>query len=225
MVQRSCKLSNLVSKELRKQVKERLPSVHRRIKDRKTLPYKPLISLIVLCAVNPIVIQKSIKVGHVNGLRVPEDMLYVQGGGWLQAPLSINGKLLAPMQLCNVSSLNGFHLESLTRYLNDVATADTLHVEQAQFEQAPSYETLNGQYLHQLLDELWLDNEHVELKGVHLNNCSFEGLLEFEVRAKKITHCLFQQFLCNRALLMVCMWSMSGDITLAERAVSALMCR
>ncbi|XP_034479969.1 uncharacterized protein LOC117785829 isoform X2 [Drosophila innubila] len=151
--------------------------------------------------VNPIVLQQSIQVGQVNGLRVPEDMLYVQGGNWLQAPLQLTGQLLAP--LCNVSSLNGFHLDSLAHYLSGNAPLDTLHLEQAQFGKSPSYETLNGHLLPQLLDDLWLDNEHVELKGVQLANCSFAGLLEFEfsVFLCVIGHCEWSAFGAYRAKL------------------------
>lgn len=56
-----------------------------------------------------------------------------------------------------------------------------LHVEQAQFEMAPKYEKLNGHKLQQWLNDVWLDNEMVELKAVQLANASFEGLVEFEV--------------------------------------------
>lgn len=134
-------------------------------------------------SVNPIVLQRPISVGHVNGLRVPEDMLYVQVDGMLQAPLTINGQLqVSSTQQCNVSLLNGYPLEELSHYLNtNGASQDTLHVEQAQFDEEPAYETLNGHHLEQLLDRLWLDNEHVELRGVHIASASFQGLLEYEV--------------------------------------------
>lgn len=134
-------------------------------------------------SVNPIVLQRPISVGHVNGLRVPEDMLYAQVDGMLQAPLTINGQLqVSSTQQCNVSLLNGYPLEELSHYLStNGASQDTLHVEQAQFDEEPAYETLNGHHLEQLLDRLWLDNEHVELRGVHIASASFQGLLEYEV--------------------------------------------
>lgn len=134
-------------------------------------------------SVNPIVLQRPISGGHVNGLRVPEDMLYTQFDGMLQAPLTISGQLqVSSKQQCNVSKLNGYPLDALSHYLsNNGASQDTLHVEQAQFDEEPVYETLNGHHLEQLLDRLWLDNEHVELRGVHIASASFQGLLEYEV--------------------------------------------
>lgn len=134
---------------------------------------------------NPIVLQQSLSVGRVNGLRVPEDMLYAQGGGTLQAPFKVKGHvvMLSPQHVCNVSSLNDYQLDALKHYLGGGATGelDTLHVEQAEFAVPPIYEKLNGHQLQQLLDELWLDNEFVELQAVKLANASFNGLLEFEV--------------------------------------------
>lgn len=136
---------------------------------------------------NPIVLQRPISVGHVNGLRVPEDMLYAQIDGMLHAPLKINGQLLvSSTQQCNVSSLNGFPMDELSYYLgNGEAAQGTLHVEQAQLDAAPEYHTLNGNRMEQLLDRLWLDNEHVELSGVDIASASFQGLLEYEVSRQR----------------------------------------
>ncbi|XP_033149166.1 LOW QUALITY PROTEIN: uncharacterized protein LOC108594674 [Drosophila busckii] len=129
--------------------------------------------------VNPIVVEQPLVVARLNGLRVPQDMLHAQTGGSFQAPVTINGQLLvAPEQQCNVGILNGIPLDKLSAYLKHAG--DTLLVEQAQFEQAPSYEKLNGYQLQQLLDEIWLDNEEIILQGVQLANASFEGLLDFE---------------------------------------------
>ncbi|KAM8711091.1 hypothetical protein ACLKA7_000254 [Drosophila subpalustris] len=165
---------------------------------------------------NPIVLQRSIQVGRVNGLRVPEDMLYAQGDNWLQAPLNITGNLHG--QLCNVSSLNGFHLESLNHYLSDASALDTLHVEQAQFESPPSYETLNGRPLQQLLDDLWLDNEYVQLKGVQLSNCRFAGLLQFEgtLNGLHLEHIEQNYFSRTRSQRLNVPLSFEHDVTFAQ---------
>lgn len=137
--------------------------------------------------VNPIVLQRPISVGHVNELRVPEDMLYAQVDGMLHAPLKINGQLLvSSRRQCNVSDLNGFPLDELSHYLGNGGVAQgTLHVEQAQLDGPPVYETLNGNRMEQLLDRLWLDNERVELRGVHIASASFQGLLEYEVSRQR----------------------------------------
>ncbi|EDW60476.2 uncharacterized protein clos [Drosophila virilis] len=166
--------------------------------------------------VNPIVLQQSLSVGRVNGLRVPEDMLYAQGGGMLQAPLKINGQLLASPQQCNVSSLNGFQLDALTHYLN--GGYDMLHVEQAQFEMAPKYEKLNGQKLQQLLNDVWLDNEMVELKAVQLANASFEGLIEFEgtLNGLDVEHVGRNYFSRTRSQLLNVAFNFNHDVTFAQ---------
>lgn len=103
----------------------------------------------------------------------------------LRAPLKVKGHvvIVSPHQQCNMSSMNGYQLNALKHYLRggENAELDTLHVEQAQFEVPPSYEKLNGRKLQQLLDELWLDNEFVELQAAQLSNATFNGLLAFEV--------------------------------------------
>ncbi|KAH8299952.1 hypothetical protein KR044_007877 [Drosophila immigrans] len=168
--------------------------------------------------VNPIVLDQSINVGRVNGLQVPEDMLYTQGGGFLQHPVQINGNLHGSAQLCNVSNLNGFHLEALARYLSDETALDTLHVEQAQFEAVPRYETLNGHQLHNLLNEKWLDNEHVELKSVRMHNASFEGLLEFEgtLNGLHVEHIGQKYFSRTRSQRLDVPLSFEHDVTFAQ---------
>ncbi|KAH8384888.1 hypothetical protein KR093_011414 [Drosophila rubida] len=169
--------------------------------------------------VNPIVLDQSIDVGRVNGLRVPEDMLYSQGGGGLlSAPVQINGNLVASTQLCHVSNLNGFHLEALASYLSNDTSMDALHVEQAEFEGVPHYETLNGHRLQDLLNEKWLDNEHVALKSVRLDDASFEGLLEFEgtLNGLHVEH-VGQKYLSRtRSQRLDVPLSFEGDVTFAQ---------
>ncbi|KAH8418592.1 hypothetical protein KR222_003032 [Zaprionus bogoriensis] len=172
--------------------------------------------------VNPIVLQRPIQVGYVNGLRVPEDMLYAQLDGMLQAPMQIKGQLVLPaQQLCNVSQLNGLPLDALAHYLDKGAEAelDTLHVEQAQFDEgAPSYERLNGHRMEQLLEQLWLDNEHVELRGVHLASASFQGLLEYEgaLNGLEVNHIGSKYFSRTRSQRLSVPLSFEHDVTFAQ---------
>ncbi|XP_030242675.1 uncharacterized protein LOC108653218, partial [Drosophila navojoa] len=171
---------------------------------------------------NPIVLQQSLSVGRVNGLRVPEDMLYAQGGGMLQAPFKVKGHvvILSPQQVCNVNSLNDYQLEALKHYLGGGATVelDTLHVEQAEFAVPPIYEKLNGHQLQQLLDELWLDNEFVELQAVKLANASFNGLLEFEgtLNGLDVEHIKRNYFSRTRSQRPNVPFNFEHDVTFAE---------
>ncbi|XP_060653669.1 LOW QUALITY PROTEIN: uncharacterized protein LOC132789585 [Drosophila nasuta] len=168
--------------------------------------------------VNPIVLSHSINVKRVNGLQIPEDMMYTQVGGFLPVPVQINGNLVASSQLCNVSNLNGFHLPALSRYLSGDAALNTLHVEQAQFGGIPHYETLNGRRLENVLNEIWLNNEHVELKGVQLDNASFEGLLEFEgtLNGLHVEHIGQNYFSRTRSQRLDVPISFEHDVTFAQ---------
>ncbi|XP_023159988.1 uncharacterized protein LOC111592166 isoform X2 [Drosophila hydei] len=172
--------------------------------------------------VNPIVLQQSLSVGRLNGLRVPEDMLYAQGGGMLRAPLKVKGHvvIVSPHQQCNMSSMNGYQLNALKHYLRggENAELDTLHVEQAQFEVPPSYEKLNGRKLQQLLDELWLDNEFVELQAAQLSNATFNGLLAFEgkLNGLDVEHIERNYFSRTRSQRLNVPFNFEHDVTFAQ---------
>ncbi|EDV98107.1 GH22859 [Drosophila grimshawi] len=168
--------------------------------------------------VNPIVLQDSLSVGRLNGLRVPEDMLYAQGGGMLQAPMKINGQLVVAIDQCNVSALNGFQLDALAQYLREDSALDTLHVEHAEFEAPPQFEQLNGRQLQTLLDKLWLDNELVQLKAAQLDSASFEGLLEFEgtLNGLDVNHIGGDYFSCTRSQHLNVPLYFDHDVTFAQ---------
>ncbi|XP_017105993.2 uncharacterized protein clos [Drosophila bipectinata] len=127
---------------------------------------------------NPIVCQSDIQVGRLNGLLIPENMLYQNNPGYLSGPVSIAGDLTAT-GLCNFSSLNGYPLEPLSRYLGG-QLPETFHAEEVEFTRPPTIHQLNGHHLGELLDQVWLDNEQIELTGVELDSSNFEGLLEMK---------------------------------------------
>ncbi|XP_068144754.1 uncharacterized protein clos [Drosophila tropicalis] len=124
---------------------------------------------------NPIVMEANVQVGSLNGLHVPEDLLYKSGGGYLLQPVNIQGNL-AISKLCNISLLNGYPLEKVADYLQE----DSLIVEQAEFDEEPTYQSLNGHHMDDLLNRVWLDNEPIELSQPEINSASFEGLINFQ---------------------------------------------
>lgn len=135
-------------------------------------------------------LQSELQVALLNGLRVPEDILYhnTTNGGNLYAPAGIEGNLEAT-DLCNVTTLNGYPLAKLASYLNG-QHLDTFLAQNVKFAAAPTYNLLNGHDLDKLLDQVWLDNEDVELSELELESGDFEGLLEFQVGEKGSPHAL-----------------------------------
>ncbi|KAH8270837.1 hypothetical protein KR018_006377 [Drosophila ironensis] len=129
---------------------------------------------------NPIELQSDLQVGLLNGLRVPEDVIYThqQPGQMLLQPVSIAGDLQAS-GWCNFSSLNGYPLSALRDYLNTDRVPGTFLAEEVKWQgPPPTYRRLNGHDLRELLDAVWLDNEAIELNGVQVEMANLEGLLE-----------------------------------------------
>lgn len=129
--------------------------------------------------------QAPLSTTTLNSLHVPLDIIHSNSSAsqTLHASASIHGDLniFGSDGVYNVSTLNGVHLLALQQFLK-TDSGDTLHVEHANFAQAPLYRTLNQYELPTLLDRVWLANENVRLtQHVELANASFEGLLEFEV--------------------------------------------
>ncbi|XP_017120153.1 uncharacterized protein LOC108141347 [Drosophila elegans] len=165
---------------------------------------------------NPIVLQSELQLGQLNGLRVPEDVFYQTGGGHLTAPVSIEGSLEAA-DLCNLTSLNGYPLEPLEKYLSGHGM-DTFVAENVKFAGAPSYRLLNGQVLNQLLDEVWLDNEQIELRGLAVDSAQIEGLLEFQgpINGHHVDHIRHNYFSRTRSNQMKTPLSFQHDVTFAQ---------
>uniref|UniRef100_A0A6P4EBK3 LOW QUALITY PROTEIN: uncharacterized protein LOC108040825 n=1 Tax=Drosophila rhopaloa TaxID=1041015 RepID=A0A6P4EBK3_DRORH len=165
---------------------------------------------------NPIVLQSELQLGQLNGLRVPEDVIYQTGGGYLTAPVSIEGNLEAA-DFCNLTSLNGYPLEALEKYLSG-HNVDTFVAENVKFEGPPSYHMLNGQAVSQLLDQVWLDNEQIELRGLKLDSAQFEGLLEFEgpINGHQVDHIKHNYFSRTRSNQMKTPLGFQHDVTFAQ---------
>ncbi|XP_041450219.1 uncharacterized protein LOC111075604 isoform X2 [Drosophila obscura] len=169
---------------------------------------------------NPIVLQSELMVGRVNGLRVPEDMLYTDAGGFLSAPVTINGNLEVA-ELCNLTRLNGYHLAALDKYLNG-EPYDTFHAESVKFERPPTYNYLNGHQLQQLLDQVWLDSERIELGGteqkLEFASTAFEGLLDFRgpINGFQVDHIKRNYFSRTRSQQVSAPLDFSHDVTFAQ---------
>jgi len=125
------------------------------------------------------VLQSELQLDRLNGLRVPEDVIYHNGGAYISAPVSVDGDLEA-LKLSNITNLNGYPLEALEIYLSG-QNVRTFVAENVKFGGEPSYQHLNGHNLGNLLDQVWLDNEQIELREIKLESGQFEGLLEFQV--------------------------------------------
>ncbi|XP_017027163.1 uncharacterized protein clos [Drosophila kikkawai] len=166
---------------------------------------------------NPILLQSELQVGLLNGLRVPEDVLYQNtNGGYLSTPVGIEGNLEAS-DLCNISTLNGYPLDKLNNYLND-QHLDTFLAENVNFSTAPTYKLLNGHKLDNLLDQVWLDNEDVELSGVQLETGNFEGLLEFQgpINGRQVEHIRRHYLSRTRGQQVKTPLSFQHDVTFAQ---------
>ncbi|XP_034652706.1 uncharacterized protein LOC117891379 isoform X1 [Drosophila subobscura] len=169
---------------------------------------------------NPIVLQSELLVGRVNGLRVPEDMLYTDAGGYLSAPVTINGSLEVA-ELCNLTSLNGYHLATLDKYLNG-EQHDTFHAENVKFEGPPTYKYLNGHQAEQLLDQVWLDSERIELGGteqrLEFASTAFEGLLDFHgpINGFQVEHIKRNYFSRTRGQQVSAPLGFRHDVTFAQ---------
>ncbi|KAH8290210.1 hypothetical protein KR054_001069, partial [Drosophila jambulina] len=168
---------------------------------------------------NPIVLQSELQVGLLNGLRVPEDVLYHNtntNGGYLTTPVDIEGNLEA-LDLCNVTTLNGYPLDKLSSYLNG-EHLDTFLAENVKFSTAPTYNLLNGHQLDKLLDQVWLDNEDVELTGVELESGNFEGLLEFQgpLNGRQVDHIRRRYLSRTRGQQVKTALSFQHDVSFAQ---------
>ncbi|XP_017045074.2 uncharacterized protein LOC108090753 [Drosophila ficusphila] len=165
---------------------------------------------------NPIVLQSELQLGKINGLRVPEDMIYHDGGGYLSAPVSIDGNLEAA-DFCNITNLNGYPLDALDEYLNG-KPQHTFMAENVKFDGAPSYHQLNGYNLSKLLDEVWLDNEQIELRGLKLDSGDVEGLLEFQgtLNGLHVEHIRQNYFSKTRSNRMKTPLRFLHDVTFAQ---------
>ncbi|XP_017012150.2 uncharacterized protein clos [Drosophila takahashii] len=169
---------------------------------------------------NPIVLQSELHLGQLNGLRVPEDVIYQNHGGYLSVPVSIEGNLEAA-ELSNITILNGYPLEALERYLGG-QTLDTFVAENVKFGEAPSYQLLNGQEVSKLLDQVWLDNEQIELSGLELDSAQFKGLLEFQgpLNGLRVEHIRENYFSRTRSNLMKTPLSFQHDVTFVQPPVA-----
>ncbi|XP_002138764.3 uncharacterized protein clos [Drosophila pseudoobscura] len=169
---------------------------------------------------NPIVLQSELIVGRVNGLRVPEDMLCTDAGGSMTAPVTINGSLEV-VELCNVTRLNGYHLQALSQYLNG-EQRDTFHAESVKFERPPTYNYLNGHKLQQLLDQVWLDSERIELGGreqrLEFASTAYEGLLDFRgpINGFQVEHIKRNYFSRTRGQPVSTPLGFKHDVTFAQ---------
>ncbi|XP_033254509.1 uncharacterized protein LOC117193967 [Drosophila miranda] len=169
---------------------------------------------------NPIVLKSELLVGRVNGLRVPEDMLYTDAGGSMTAPFTINGGLEVA-ELCNVTRLNGYHLQALSQYLNG-EQHDTFHAESVKFERPPTYNYLNGHKLQQLLDQVWLDSERIELGGreqrLEFASTAYEGLLDFRgpINGFQVEHIKRNYFSRTRGQPVSTPLGFKHDVTFAQ---------
>ncbi|XP_017066585.1 uncharacterized protein LOC108104812 [Drosophila eugracilis] len=169
---------------------------------------------------NPIVLQSELVLNQLNGLRVPEDLLYQNGGGYISAPVSIEGNLKVA-GLSNITSLNGYPLDELEKYLSG-QTDDTFLAENVKFSGAPTYQLLNGQNLDNLLNEVWLDNERIELRELKLESGQFEGLLEFQgpINGHQVDHIKNNYFSRTRSNQMKTPLSFQHDVTFAQPPVA-----
>ncbi|KAH8400751.1 hypothetical protein KR009_000744 [Drosophila setifemur] len=174
---------------------------------------------------NPIVLQSELQVGQLNGLRVPEDVIYMSTGGHLSASVSIAGDLTVA-EWCNISRLNGYPLDTLDKYLNG-QLGDTFRAENVKFNGRPSYNRLNGHDLSKLLDQVWLDNEQIELRGVQMDSAYFKGLLELQgpINGRQVGHIKHNYLSRTRAGQRVkCAMSLlSHDVTFAQPPAAAFV--
>ncbi|KAH8234407.1 hypothetical protein KR038_009118, partial [Drosophila bunnanda] len=167
---------------------------------------------------NPIVLQSELQVGLLNGIRVPEDVLYrnTSNGGYLTTPVGIEGNLEGS-ELCNVTTFNGYPLNKLANYLSG-QSVNTFLAENVKFSAAPTYNLLNGHKLDELLDQVWLDNEDVELSGVELESGNFEGLLEFQgpINGHQVEHIKRHYLSRTRGQQVKTPLSFQHDVTFAQ---------
>ncbi|KAH8345532.1 hypothetical protein KR084_007608 [Drosophila pseudotakahashii] len=169
---------------------------------------------------NPIVLQSELQLGQLNGLRVPEDVIYQKGAAYLSAPVSIEGNLEAA-ELSNITILNGYPLEALQKYLSG-QTLDTFLAESVKFDEAPSYQLLNSQEVGKLLDQVWLDNEQIELRGLALDSAQIKGLLELQgpLNGQPMDHIRHNYFSRTRSNLMKTPLSFQHDVTFVQPPVA-----
>ncbi|EDV58234.2 uncharacterized protein LOC6541760 [Drosophila erecta] len=169
---------------------------------------------------NPIVLQSELQLDHLNLLRVPEDIIYHNGGGYISSPVSIEGNLEAA-ELSNIASLNGYPLEALELYLTG-KNVDTFVAENVRFGGEPSYHLLNGHNLGNLLDQVWLDNEQIALRELKLESGQFEGLLEFQgpINGHQVEHIRRNYFSRTRSNLLKNPLSFQHDVTFAQPPVA-----
>ncbi|XP_039486003.1 uncharacterized protein LOC120448200 isoform X1 [Drosophila santomea] len=169
---------------------------------------------------NPIVLQSELKLGHLNLLRVPEDVIYHNGGGYISTPVSIRGNLEAA-ELSNITSLNGYPLEALELYLTK-RNVQTFVAENVRFGGEPSYHLLNGHTLGNLLDQVWLDNEQIDLGEIRLESGQFEGLLEFQgpINGHQVEYIRRNYFSRTRSNLLKTPLSFQHDVTFTQPPVA-----
>ncbi|XP_037941392.1 uncharacterized protein LOC119674329 [Teleopsis dalmanni] len=130
----------------------------------------------------PVQIAGALYTQTMNGLRVPDDILFrhSQSPQILREPIVIEKNLLVKGKIYNTTIINDIDIPALERFLDD-ETYETLHVENATFTYAPYYQTLNGHDIGELLDTVWQLNDDVELKQrVVIEHAVFEGLLDFK---------------------------------------------
>ncbi|EDW89529.2 uncharacterized protein LOC6528783 isoform X2 [Drosophila yakuba] len=169
---------------------------------------------------NPIVLQSELKLDHLNLLRVPEDVIYHNGGGYISTPVSIRGNLEAA-ELSNITSLNGYPLEALELYLTG-RNVQTFVAENVRFGGEPSYHLLNGHTLGNLLDQVWLDNEQIDLGEIRLESGQFEGLLEFQgpINGHQVEYIRRNYFSRTRSNLLKTPLSFQHDVTFTQPPVA-----
>lgn len=133
---------------------------------------------------NPIEITDALTTQTLNNYMVPQDVIYKDSKDTpiILNNLTVDGNFTVQGNILNLTSINHINLCELEEFLEG-SHGDTLYVEQAYFPQTPPiYKTLNGYFIKNTLDTVWLANENVVLPHhVEIADAYFEGLLEFEV--------------------------------------------
>ncbi|XP_055917893.1 uncharacterized protein LOC129950099 [Eupeodes corollae] len=130
---------------------------------------------------NSIKVKNVLRASTVNGLRIPEDILTANS----VEPQILNEAMICKKdvyvkgQIRRLSTVNNLNLALLNEYID--GNPQTVAVQNAIFEKAPSFITLNSHNLSKTMEYAWFANEDVDLQHhVEIADGYFEGPIDLE---------------------------------------------
>ncbi|XP_055854741.1 uncharacterized protein LOC129918300 [Episyrphus balteatus] len=130
---------------------------------------------------NSINVKRTLRTSTVNGLRIPEDILIKDSTEpqILNEPVICQKDVHVRGQIRKLSTINNLNLGRLNDFID--GDLETIAVQNAIFEKAPHFGTLNSHNLKQMMDTVWFANENVDLQHhVEIADGYFEGPIDFE---------------------------------------------